>query len=65
VNSTDVMKKTALHWAADYNQAAAIEFLLAHGADPSLRDNIDETALMKAKNHKFDAAVKALKQHRK
>ena len=55
---------TPLHYAATRNDAAAVELLLARGADPSARTRIDDrtTPLEEAERLKCQEAVRALKR---
>ncbi|XP_066269072.1 oxysterol-binding protein-related protein 1-like isoform X6 [Branchiostoma lanceolatum] len=45
VNCTDISGNTPLHCAAYRNKKEAAVMLLQHGADPTLRNNADQTAL--------------------
>lgn len=47
VNARDAMGMTPLSWAADMNDASAIEHLLKAGADPNISDNRSMTPLMR------------------
>lgn len=52
---------TALHWAAMAGNAAAVRLLLDHGADPNLRDDLQQTPLAHAKANRHAAIVAQLK----
>jgi ankyrin repeat protein len=58
---------TPLHHAAARNDAAAIEVLLAHGADPDARTRIDdrETPLEEALRFGWNDAVRVLRAHQR
>jgi cytohesin len=50
INTRDVVyRRTPLHWAANNNHPEAAELLLAHGADPSLRDKAGHTPADRAR----------------
>ena len=54
---------TALHGAAWFNQAAAAEWLLAHGAQVDARDYEGRTPLDRAREQGHDEVVAALLRH--
>jgi ankyrin repeat protein len=56
---------TPLHHAAATNDVPAIELLLAHGADPGARTNVDDyaTPLEEAERGNHHAAAAALRRH--
>lgn len=60
VNSRDPDKQTALHKATFLGYAAAVRFLLSHGAEPNCRDISGRTPIEVARQAKKPAAVKAL-----
>ncbi len=60
VNYADYDKRTALHVAASEGHAKLVLYLLAHGADASLRDRYDATPLDDAKREKRDDVVALL-----
>jgi uncharacterized protein len=55
---------TPLHYAANLDDADAVELLLAHGADPTARTNIDDfaTPLEEAENLGRTKAAEALRR---
>jgi ankyrin repeat protein len=65
VQQRGVNDYTALHHAAARDDAAAVELLLAHGADPDARTRIDDlsTPLEEALRSGCEAAVRALRAH--
>jgi len=65
VSQRGVNDYTPLHYAAATNDAPAIELLLARGADPSARTNIDDyaTPLEEAERGNHHAAAAALRRH--
>eukprot|EP00049_Salpingoeca_infusionum_P014297 m.267380 g.267380 ORF g.267380 m.267380 type:complete len:1340 (-) comp15636_c0_seq1:151-4170(-) len=62
LNMVDAHARSALHWAALVDDVAAAESLLAAGADPSLRDQADCTALDLAVREGCDAVAAVLNQ---
>lgn len=44
IDQRGVNDYTPLHWAAAVDDAAMVELLLAHGADPAARTNVDDYA---------------------
>lgn len=65
VSQRGVNDDTALHDAAATDNVPAIESLLAHGADPSARTNVDDcaTPLEEAERGQHRDAVAALRRH--
>ncbi|CAG7985687.1 unnamed protein product [Penicillium nalgiovense] len=60
VDSLDSLKKAPLSWAAQHNLPDAITLLLAHGADPNLRNGHDRTSLFLAAEQGHERAVQLL-----
>ncbi len=63
VNATVENKKTPLMLAAEYGRQDAVDFLLAHGADPRLTDKDGANASVLALQKGFPDIVKTLDAH--
>ena len=60
VNSYDYDGRTALSLAASEGHVDAIKYLLAHGADPSIKDSRGNNALADAKRENRTEAIQVL-----
>lgn len=58
--STDVNKRTPLHWAADFGQLEVAQYLVAQGAKPDAPDNFGITPLLAAVYASHDNVVQYL-----
>lgn len=55
---------TALHYAAMYDRANIVEFMLKHGAQTNIRDDLyQKTALEFAKNNNAEKTVQVIENH--
>jgi ankyrin repeat protein len=52
-----------LHLACSNNDPESVRLLLAHGADPSLRNDLDETPFDCAKENDASECLKLLQKH--
>eukprot|EP01100_Stratorugosa_tubuloviscum_P010958 TRINITY_DN47_c0_g3_i1.p1 TRINITY_DN47_c0_g3~~TRINITY_DN47_c0_g3_i1.p1 ORF type:complete len:124 (-),score=32.75 TRINITY_DN47_c0_g3_i1:133-504(-) len=57
---TGVGRRTPLHWAADYNQSAVIEYLISRGANVNCTDAFGNTPLLAAVFEGHEQAVASL-----
>ena len=62
INAQDSNGETILMLASRYGHIEIVHFLLARGADPTIRDNQDQTALMKAKARGHNKVIESLIQ---
>lgn len=53
---------TALHEVAQFGKIRAVRFLLSRGIDPSIKDNMGDTALDRARQFNREAVVKLLEE---
>jgi ankyrin repeat protein len=63
-NLVDCDELSALHWCAVYATPDLISLVLAHGADPSLKDNLGRTAEGLALSEGYLEAYETLRRHR-
>lgn len=59
---SDSQKNTLLHWATYYGLEKEVEVLLKKGADPSLKNDKEETALIIATDKEFHTILGMLKR---
>jgi hypothetical protein len=64
INERDLQGMTPLTWAVESDRDGVVEYLLAHGADPSIKDNLRKTALDNAQKKGNPIIIRLLAQHR-
>lgn len=57
--------RTALHWAAYYNNRALVELLVQHNADPNIKDKFGDSPIVKAVRDSDWKTVNAMVTHYK
>jgi ankyrin repeat protein len=64
VNFSDSNQRSPMHWAADFNQVAVMQYLVSKGANVNAKDKYGITPLLAATYEGHADAVKFLLQHK-